>query len=126
MASWPAGTDPKHDGKIWQPEERIDRGTPTRWTRGRQLRKPDQSIARGREGRHGHLGRDYFTVPEDDILKVRRDQIGGKMSNLNASLATEWGVPQVGPQFNFQDSQMEWIGKAFTEVGKREAAAAPR
>jgi hypothetical protein len=50
--------------------------------------------------------------------------VGGRTMALNASLATEWGVEPVGNQFNFDDAQLEWIGKPITEDGKREAGMA--
>jgi len=47
--------------------------------------------------------------------------VGGKIEALNASLASEWGVAPVGYEYNFDDSELEWIGKPFTEEGKKEA-----
>jgi hypothetical protein len=46
---------------------------------------------------------------------------GEKVVVLNEALASEWGKVPVGPQFSFEDSEVAWIGQAFTEAGKREA-----
>ena len=44
--------------------------------------------------------------------------VGGKVVALNASLAREWITEPVGTRFNFEDQQIEWIGKPFSEEGK--------
>ena len=118
----------KFDGKVWNPEERIDRVQAYKmWTRwaANYVRRPDKlgSLEAGKLADITIWDRDYFTVSEDDILKVRplMTMVGGKMTDLNASLAKEWNTPEVGVQFNFDDAQIEWIGKAFTEEGKKEA-----
>ena len=117
-----------HDGIVWQPEERIDRVHALKmWTRwaANYVRKPHKlgSLEEGKWADLLIIDRDYFTVPEMDILKIRplMTVVGGKTTALNASLAEEWGVESVGPQFNFDDSELQWIGKAFTEEGKKEA-----
>ena len=119
------------DGKVWQPEERIDRVHAMKmWTRwaAEYVRHPDQlgSLEEGKWADLLVIDRDYFTVPVDDILKVRplMTMVGGKVEALNASLASEWRVEPVGHQYNFDDSELEWIGKPFTEEGKREAGIA--
>ncbi len=121
----------KFDGKVWQPEERIDRVHAMKmWTRwaAEYVRHPDQlgSLEEGKWADLLVIDRDYFTVPVDDILKVRplMTMVGGKVEALNASLASEWRVEPVGHQYNFDDSELEWIGKPFTEEGKREAGIA--
>ena len=43
------------------------------------------------------------------------------MVALNASLAQEWKTEPVGQQFNFKDEDVDWIGKPFSENGKKEA-----
>jgi hypothetical protein len=50
--------------------------------------------------------------------------VGGKMINLKAGLAKDWSVSEIGPQTGFEDSQVAWIGKPFTDEGKAEAARA--
>ena len=50
--------------------------------------------------------------------------VGGDIKALNASLASEWGTAPVGNQYNFEDSEVEWIGKAFTPDGLKEAGLA--
>lgn len=121
-------TTRQFDGKVWQPDECIDRVQAmkmyTRWA-ANYVRKPEQlgSLEDGKFADFLIMDRDYFTVPVDDILKIRplMTMMGGKMIVLNASLAGEWGISEVGPQFGFEDDQIEWIGKPFTEEGKKEA-----
>jgi len=126
-------TTRQYDGKVWQPEERIDRVQAMKmWTRwaANYVRKPQLlgSLETGKMADMVILDRDYFTVPVDDILKVRplMTMVGGKMVTLNGSLGKEWGTPEVGTQFHFDDTQVAWIGKAYTEEGLKEAAAAAK
>jgi predicted amidohydrolase YtcJ len=121
-------TTRKYDGKVWNPDERIDRVQAMKmWTRwaANYVRKPDQlgSLEIGKFADLLIMDRDYFTVPEDDILKVRplMTMVGGKMTVLNGTLAKEWGVPEAGPQFSFLDKDVEWVGKAYTDDGLKEA-----
>ncbi len=118
----------KFDGRVWQPEERIDRVHALKmWTRwaAEYVRHPDQlgSLEEGKWSDLLVIDRDYFTIPVDDILKIRplMTMVGGKIEALHGSLASEWGVEPVGYQYHFEDSQLEWIGKPFTDEGKREA-----
>ena len=113
---------------MWQPEERIDRVHALKmWTRwaAEYVRHPDQlgSLEEGKWADLLVIDRDYFTIPEDDILKIRplMTMVGGKMGALQPSLANEWGVGAVGHEYDFDDSQLDWIGQPFTEEGKREA-----
>ncbi len=118
----------KFDGRVWQPEERIDRVHALKmWTRwaAEYVRHPDQlgSLEVGKWADLLVIDRDYFTIPVDDIPKVRplMTMVGGKIQALNSSLANVWGVDPVGYQYNFDDTDIEWVGKPFTEEGKREA-----
>ncbi len=118
----------KYDGKVWQPEERIDRVHALKlWTRwaSRYVMKEDKlgSLEEGKWADLLVIDRDYFTIPIDDLLKIRplMTMVGGDIKALNASLAREWRTVPVGQQYNFEDSEMEWIGQAFTEEGLREA-----
>ncbi|MBI2821852.1 MAG: amidohydrolase family protein, partial [Acidobacteria bacterium] len=117
------------DGRVWQPDERIDRVHALKmWTRwaANYIRKADKlgSLEEGKLADMLVLDRDYFTVPVDDILKIRplMTMVGGKMVVLNASLASELNMAPIGNQYDFKDSDIEWIGKPQTEEGKREAA----
>jgi predicted amidohydrolase YtcJ len=117
----------KYDGKVWNPEERVDRVHALKmWTRwaANYVRRPDRlgSLETGKLADLLIIDRDYFTVPEDDILKVRPQMtmVGGKVMALNATLAKEWGVPEVGRQLNFEDSALDWIGKPFSDDARRE------
>ena len=73
--TWQAVTR-KFDGQIWQPEERIDRVHAlkmyTRWS-AEYVRKPDKlgSLEVGKFADLLVIDRDYFTIPIDDILKIR-------------------------------------------------------
>jgi predicted amidohydrolase YtcJ len=123
-------TTRQYDGRVWNPEERIDRVQAMKmWTRwaANYVRKPQQlgSLEPGKMADIVILDRDYFTVPVDEILKVRplMTMVGGKIINLKAALAKEFNTTEVGPQTGFEDAQVEWIGKAFTDEGKKEAAA---
>jgi hypothetical protein len=125
---WEAVTR-KYDGRVWEPDERINRVWAMKmWTRwpASYVRKPDElgSLENGKLADITVWDRDYFTIPEDDILKIRplMTIVGGKVRSLNESLAKELGVPDVGPQFHFDDAQLSWIGKPVTEDGKKEAA----
>jgi hypothetical protein len=108
----------KFDGKVLQPDERIDRVHALKmWTRwaAEYVRKPDK-LGSVEEGKYADLlviDRDYFTIPVDDILKIRplMTMVGGKIQALNSSLATEWNTPQVGNQYNFEDKDIAWIGQ---------------
>ena len=118
----------KFDGRVWQPEERIDRVHALKmWTRwaAEYVRHPDQlgSLEEGKWADLLVIDRDYFTIPVDDILKIRplMTMVGGKIEALHGSLDNQWGVEPVGHQYNFDDNQLEWIGKAFTDEGKKEA-----
>ena len=121
----------KFDGKVWQPDERIDRVHAMKmWTRwaAEYVRHPDQtgSLEVGKWADLVVMDRDYFTIPVNEILKIRPrlTMVGGQVIALNASLASEWGVEPVGYQYNFNDEEVEWIGEPFTEEGKREAGVA--
>jgi predicted amidohydrolase YtcJ len=128
---WQATTR-KYDGKVWVPDERIDRVHALKmWTRwaANYVRKPEKlgSLEVGKLADLVVLDRDYFTIPEDEILKVRplMTVVGGRTVALNASLAKEFGIEPVGYQFNFSDADVEWIGKPFTEQGKKDAGLTP-
>lgn len=113
------------DGKVWQPDERVDRVHALKmWTRwaAEYVRKPEKlgSLEEGKWADLLVLDRDYFTIPVDDILKIRplMTMVGGKVSALNTSLATEWKTTPVGNQYGFEDKDIEWIGKKLAEDSK--------
>jgi predicted amidohydrolase YtcJ len=121
-------TTRKWDGKVWQPDERIDRVPALKmWTRwaAEYVRKPEKlgSLEEGKWADLLVIDRDYFTIPVDDILKIRplMTAVGGRIVTLNSSLADEWRMPPVGNQYNFADKDIEWIGKPQTAEGKKEA-----
>lgn len=106
------------DGWVWNPEERIDRVRAlklyTRWA-ARYVMKEDKlgSLEEGKFADLVVLDRDYFTIPENDILKIRplMTMTGGNIVALNNTLAEEWKTPPVGFQFDFDDSEIEWAIK---------------
>jgi hypothetical protein len=67
------------------------------------------------------IDRDFFTVPEDDILKVRplMTMVGGKMIVLQESLARDFGVQPVGPVYDFEDEDVAHIGLPLAEIARR-------
>ena len=54
------------------------------------------------------MDRDYFTVPVDDILKIRTPltMVGGKIIQLQESLASDFGIEPVGPVYDFSDEDV--------------------
>jgi len=116
----------RHDGQVWQPEERIDRVHAlkmfTRWA-AEYVRKPDVlgSLELGKFADLLIIDRDYFTIPVDDILKVRplMTMVGGRMIVLQESLAADFGIQRVGPDYTFKDEDVEHIGLPLTEIAKR-------
>ncbi|MBI2821722.1 MAG: amidohydrolase family protein [Acidobacteria bacterium] len=118
----------KHDGRVWQPEERIDRVHAmkmyTSWAAG-YVRKPEK-VGTLEVGKYADLlviDRDYFTIPEDDILKIRpmMTVVGGKTIVLQPSLAKEFGTEPVGPVYDFKDEELAHIGKPLAEQAAGEA-----
>jgi len=109
---WQAVTR-KFDGVVWQPDERIDRVHALKmWTSwaSEYVLKEDQ-LGTLEEGKFADLiilDRDYFTVPVDDLLKIRvpMTMVGGKIIQLQASLASEFGVTSIGPVYDFSDEEV--------------------
>lgn len=125
----------RYDGKVWQADERIDcvhaLKMYTSWA-SEYVRKPEKlgSLEVGKYADLLIIDRDYFTVPENDILKVRplMTMVGGKFVVLQESLAKDFGTDSVGPAYNFKDSDVEHIGLPLSEITKKfpnERAIAP-
>ena len=112
----------RYDGKVWQPEERIDRVHAmkmfTSWA-AEYVTKPDKlgTLETGKLADMVVLDRDYFTIPVEDILKVRplMTMVGGKLIVLQQGLATDFGIDPVGPSYGFEDHEVERIGDAFRQ-----------
>ena len=92
-------------GKIWQPDERVDRVTAlkmwTRWAAEYMYKEQEiGSLEVGKLADFTVLDRDYFTIPEDDIPHIRPQMtaIGGEIRFLDAALAQEMGVQPMGFQ----------------------------
>jgi predicted amidohydrolase YtcJ len=111
-----------YDGQVWQPEERIDRVHAmkmfTSWA-AEYVTKPDKlgTLETGKLADMVVLDRDYFSIPVDDILKVRplMTMVGGKLIVLQQVLATDFGIDPVGPSYSFEDHEVERIGAAFRQ-----------
>jgi len=128
--AWQAVTR-KYDGTVWQPEERIDRVQALKmfsiWA-AEYVRKQDQlgSLEEGKFADLLIIDRDYFTIPVDDILKIRplMTMVGGKMVVLQPSLAGEFGVDPVGFSYSFEDDDVEHIGRPLLEIVEKFRARA--
>jgi predicted amidohydrolase YtcJ len=122
---WQAVTR-KYDGKVWQPDERVHRVHAlkmyTNWAAA-YVQKPDKlgSLEVGKFADLIVLDRDYFTIPEDDILKVRplMTMVGGRMIVLQEALATDFGTKPVGPAYTFKDEDVAHIGMPLAEITKK-------
>ncbi|MCH8819446.1 MAG: amidohydrolase family protein, partial [Acidobacteria bacterium] len=64
------------------------------------------------------MDRDYFTIPVDDILKIRplMTMVGGRMIVLQQSLASDFGTEAGGPAYTFSDTDVDHIGKSRAEI----------
>jgi predicted amidohydrolase YtcJ len=121
---WQAVTR-KYDGKVWQPDEKIHRVHAlkmyTNWA-SRYVQKPRQlgSLEVGKFADLLVIDRNYFTIPEDDILKVRplMTMVGGKMVVLQAPLAKDFGIDPVGPAYTFADEDVTHIGAPLADIAK--------
>jgi hypothetical protein len=116
----------RYDGKVWQPDERVDRVHAlkmyTSWA-AEYVQRP-QKLGTLEVGKFADLlvtDRDYFTIPDDDILKVRplMTMVGGKMIVLQEPLAKDFGVEPVGPAYSFKDEDVDHIGDPLTEIAKK-------
>jgi len=102
-----------HDGVVWQPDERIDRVHAMKmWTSwaSEYILKENKlgSLEVGKFADLVVLDRDYFTIPVDDILKVRTPMtmVGGDIKQLQESLANDLGVAAIGPVYDFNDEEV--------------------
>jgi predicted amidohydrolase YtcJ len=114
----------KYHGRVWQPEERIDRVHALKmWTTWSadyiQRQERIGSIELHKLADLVVLDRDYFTIPVDDILKIKPllTMIGGKVVVLQESLAKELGTTRVGPVYHFDDAAIAHIGNIADESG---------
>ena len=109
---WQAVTR-EFDGVVWQPEERIDRVHALKmWTSwaSEYILKQDKlgTLVPGKFADLVIMDRDYFTIPVDDILKIRTPltMVGGKIIQLQESLASDFGIEPVGPVYSFTDEDV--------------------
>jgi predicted amidohydrolase YtcJ len=116
----------KYDGKVWQPDERVHRVHAlkmyTNWAAD-YVQKADKlgSLEVGKFADLLVIDRDYFTIPDDDILKVRplMTMVGGRMIVLQESLAKDFGTKAVGPAYSFKDEDVAHIGAPLAEIAKK-------
>jgi len=115
---WQAVTR-KYNGKVWQPEERIDRVHALKmWTSwaSEYVDKPDKigSLETGKLADLLIIDRDYFTIAVDDLLKIRplMTMVGGKIEVLQAPLASDFRLQPVGPVYGFDDEDVAHIGES--------------
>ena len=103
-------------GNIWAPEERIDRVRALKlWTpwAARYVMKADKlgTLEEGKWADLVVLDRDYFTIPENDILRIQPllTMVGGKVVSLHERLATEWNTAPVGEEYNYDREEVDEI-----------------
>ncbi len=55
------------------------------------------------------LDRDYFTIPENEILKIQPllTMVGGKIISLHEKLATDWNTAPVGEPYNLDEKEVD-------------------
>jgi predicted amidohydrolase YtcJ len=101
-----------HKGRVWAPEQRIDRTTAlkmaTTWAADYVLRPKDLgTLEVGKKGDFIVLNRDYWQVPDTQIHTVRplMTVVDGKTRFLHASLATELSLEPVGYQTEIDVTQ---------------------
>ena len=92
-----------NDGKVWGPQERLDRATTlktiTRWAAEYVLRPDKQgSIEPGKLADLVVLNRDYMTIPEEEIrgLQSRLTMLGGKIIYVHPDFAQEYNLRPAG------------------------------
>ena len=101
--------------QVFVPEERLDRGIVlkmwTRWAADYVAREGDLgSLEVGKLADFVVLDRDYFTIPEDDIRRIRplMTVVGGKVVSLKEDFARELGTAPVGFQPPADWPQAAW------------------
>ena len=97
-------------GTIWTPEEKIARVRALKmWTpwAARYVMKADKlgTLEEGKWADLLVLDRDYFTIPENDILRIQPllTVVGGKIIALHEKLAAEWNTSPVGEAYNYDE-----------------------
>jgi predicted amidohydrolase YtcJ len=93
------------DGKVWQPEERIDRVHALKmWTSwASEYVQWEDMLGTLEVGKFADLvvlDKDYFTIPVNEIKEIQplMTFLGGKFISLQEPLAKDFGVESVGPQ----------------------------
>jgi predicted amidohydrolase YtcJ len=103
------------DGRVYGPSQKIGRElalkTITTWG-AYYLMKEDTlgSLASGKAADFVVLDRDYLTIPEADIEKLRvfMTVVGGRVVHLVPSLAKEIGMKPIGAQVELSGSAAQW------------------
>ena len=101
-------------GKVWAPQEKVDRPTALRmvtsWAADYVL-KGDKigSIEKGKYADLVVLDKDYMTIPEDDIVKIapQLTVFDGKMVYLHKDFAAEYNLKPDGAVISSYDDMVK-------------------
>ena len=103
------------DGKVYAPDQKVDRATAlkiaTIWGAYYLIRENVLgSLEPGKWADFAVLDRDYLTVPENDIEKIRvlMTVVGGRVIHLVPSMAREVGMQPAGAQVTLDGPAAQW------------------
>ncbi|MBI4444023.1 MAG: amidohydrolase family protein [Acidobacteria bacterium] len=106
------------DGVKYLPEEAVDRVTIikmwTTWASEYVMRENDLgSLQLGKLADFVVLDRDFFKIPEQEILDIRPEMtvVGGVIKHLDTAYAAKLGMAPVG--YQFPQDQKPWSGQSF-------------
>jgi len=103
------------EGKVWAPRQAVSREvmlkSGTIW--GAYYAMKEDKVGSLKAGKWADfivLDRDYLTIPEDDILKIRvlMTMVGGKVRHLLPSFAREIGLQPAGAQVELGGDAAQW------------------
>ena len=110
-------------GTIWAPEEKIDRVRALKlWTpwAARYVMKADKlgTLEEGKWADLVILDRDYFTIPENEILRIQPllTMVGGKIISLHERLAADWNTAPVGEPYNVDQDEVNELIRAAEQA----------
>jgi predicted amidohydrolase YtcJ len=103
------------DGRVYAPSQRIGRElalkTITRWGAYYLMKENELgSLEQGKDADFIVLDRDYLTIPETEIEKIRvfMTVVGGRIVHLVPSLAKETGLKPAGAQIELGGDAAQW------------------
>jgi predicted amidohydrolase YtcJ len=114
------------EGKVWGPDERVDRKTALRIAtqnganyivKGKEL----GSLEAGKFADLAVLDKDYMTVPEDEISTIKPvlTMMGGKMVFLRTDFSTEYNLKPAGAEIStFEELQKRRPREAGSPEGQ--------